>query len=108
MKKGDKVWCWYHFTRFFKPPMCGKILCKYPYRKKHHFSRKKDGKCHWYVVKMVNSMIVSMPETCIDKLQGAIDKHNNHNECPYDLKQIDAWIELNKWQADRVKYLIAK
>lgn len=106
---GQKVWCYYHYTPFFNPPMCGRILSKIPFRMKHHFSSMyndgKDGKCTWYLVLMSNNSIIPMPGTCIDDLIEEIEKHNKDNKAPLDLKQIDAWETLQKWQADRIRFL---
>ena len=34
-----------------------------------------------------------------------IEKHNKDNKAPLDSKQIDAWETLQKWQADRIRFL---
>lgn len=62
---GQKVFASYHNTVIFKPPMYGKVLFRWPIRKKHHFSRNIDGKCYWYFVRMENRLIVLMPEVCL-------------------------------------------
>jgi len=108
MEKGQKVYCIYHHTKWFKPPMCGKILIKLPTRIKHHFSKSKDGKCAQYVVVMENQMPVIIPEVCIYDLKKEIKKSNFHNKCPHDKKQIDAWLWLQEQQANKVKYLLSK
>ena len=76
---------------------------------KHHFSTLhsdgKDGKCTWYLVQMQNGLIVSMPGVCMKDLREEIDKHNNDNKALLDIKQIDAWETLQRWQADRVRFL---
>ena len=106
---GQKVWCYYHYTSFFKPPMCGRVLLKIPFRMKHHFSTLysdgKDGKCAWYLVQMKNGLIVSMPGVCMKDLKEEIEKHNIDNKAPLDIKQIDAWETLQRWQADRIRFL---
>ena len=106
-KRGQKVWCYYHFTILFKPPMCGEILFKLPYKRKHHFafpSDYPDRKCYWYFVLMKNGLIVLMPELCINDLKDKIKEHDKDNKCPSDTKQLDSWMTLNKWQADRARY----
>lgn len=106
--KGQKVWCYYHFTALYSPPMCGEILFKLPFKRKHHFAYGKEyenSKCFWYFVLMKNGLIILHPETCIDDLEEAIKKHDKNNECPKDPKQLDAWMSLNKWQTERVRFL---
>lgn len=101
--RGQKVWCYYHYTMLFKPPMCGEILFKLPYRKKHHFANK-DGKCLWYFTLMKNGLIVLMPEVCIHDLEEEVQKHDKQ-KCPRGIEQLDSWMTLNKWQTDRIRYL---
>jgi hypothetical protein len=86
--------------------MCGRIICKYPVRKKHHFSRDKDGRCTWYFVKMVNSLVEIMPETCISDLDEVIKKHkyNLDTDEESDPRQIEAWLKLQEWQKDRLLF----
>ena len=104
-KFNQKVYVIYHSTYFFNPPMCGKILIKCPFKIKHHFSRK-EGKCYWYLVKMINGLIVLVPETCIEDLKESIQKHNEKKSiCPNDKYQAEAWFSLQKWQVDRIKFL---
>lgn len=108
IKSGQKVWCEYHATSFYKPPMCGQILFKLPFKRKHHFAygeKYENKKCSWFFVLMDNGMIVLHPETCIKDLKKEIDKHDRNNKTPTDVKQLDSWLKLNKWQADRVRYL---
>lgn len=108
LSPGQKVWCYYHCTLFFSPPMCGTVLFKLPFKMKHHFAygeNYKNSLCNWYFVFMENKMIVLMPETCLSDLSEEIEKHNKNNKCPENVKVLDAWMMLNKWQADRVRYL---
>lgn len=105
-KTGQSVWCYYHYSDDFTPPMCGKVLFKSPLRMKHHFSRLKDGKCSWYFVYMENGKTVLFPEPCLNDLKKEIDSFTHSYKPPIDLDQIEAWSNLNKWQVDRVRYYL--
>ena len=108
--KGQKVWCYYHFTAIYSPPMCGEVLFKLPFKRKHRFAYGKEyekSKCFWYFVLMKNGLIILHPETCMDELEKVIKKHDDRNKYGYtqDNEQSDALVSLNKWQTERVQFL---
>lgn len=91
--------------------MCGKILYRKFFKRKHHFSNEKNNKCYWYLVKMETGLKVLMPETCIIDLKEEIERYNredlqwvwgNDNS-----KQNEALRIMSYWQQDRLKYLFA-
>ena len=109
---GQKVWCYYHSTAIYSPPMCGRILFKLPFKMKHHFAKPYNGyedkTCFWYFVLMANGLIVSHPDTCIIDLAEAIKKHDSENECPKNKEELISWLTLNKWQSERLRFLIER
>ncbi|UZS00247.1 hypothetical protein [Chondrinema litorale] len=102
-KRGDKVWCFYHWTPVFNPPMCGKVICTLPFKVKHHF---KKGEHHAYLLLMENWLLIPYPEACMMHLEEAINQHDKQwSKCPRDVSQLDSWMKLNQHQVDRVRYL---
>lgn len=104
-KKGQLVYVWYHSTKHFNPPMAGKIMLKSPIKIGYHMSFNK--KVSWYFVKMSNEMIILAPDCCIKDLRLEIEEHaNNLKPCPIDIKQVSAWLTLQRWYTENIKYLI--
>ncbi len=103
-KKNQPVWCYYHCTDKFKPPMCGTISRRCWFKKKHHFaSLTGDGFCYWYLVRMQNGQYVKMPETCMDDLVESMRKdHMQYAEwCKSDDEACET---LRQWYLEKLNY----
>ncbi len=108
----QKVSCIYHYIIYCNMPVLGWIICKLPLRKKHHFSKEKDGKCNWYLVLTKNFIPIIIPETCIDDLKDSIndDKQWFDTYQPSEKELLDPNYSINvltlkSWQKDKINFL---
>lgn len=101
---GQKVWCWWYNSWFFRPPKCATILCKLPYKGSYYCQSEKE---QFWLVKVHNGLFAAIPdEGCIKDLKQKIKEDaESLGSRPMDKEQARSWDTLIEWNNNAIEFL---